>query len=143
MDIKKKVTQLIKKHNTSDPFKLADLTNIAVQFGDLGGKYLGNYIQYRRSKIIIIDQLRTPANRLPFICAHELGHAICTPKDNTRWLKNYTMSINADKVERQANTFAVELLLPDELLREYECHSIYTLASMVGVPQELVGLKKT
>ena len=41
----------------------------------------------------------------------------------------------------QANTFAVELLLPDELLREYPDCSIYQLAASVGVPSEFVGLK--
>jgi len=36
---------------------------------------------------------------------------------------------------------AVELLLPDELLREYEGYSIYHLAASCGVPQEFVELK--
>ena len=55
---------------------------------------------------------------LNFVCAHELGHALCTTKENTQWLKTYTMSINSDKIERIANTFAVELLLPDTYLKE-------------------------
>ncbi|EFM23065.1 hypothetical protein HMPREF9166_1291 [Selenomonas sp. oral taxon 149 str. 67H29BP] len=36
---------------------------------------------------------------------------------------------------------AVELLLPDELLREYPNCSIYQIAASVGVPEEFVGLK--
>ena len=47
-----------------------------------------------------------------------------------------------DKFERQANTFAVELLLPDELLREYEGYSIYHIAASYGVPEEFVELKR-
>ena len=46
------------------------------------------------------------------------------------------------RFERQANTFAVELLLPDELLREYPDCSIYQLAASVGVPREFVELKQ-
>lgn len=110
-------------------------------YSDLGGKY-GNYLKYKRSKFIIIDDTRTPEAMLPFVCAHELGHALCTPNDNTQWLKTYTMDINADRVERLANTFAVELLLNDEYLAEHPGTSIYTLANCRGVPHRFIKLKK-
>ena len=74
--------------------------------------------------------------------AFKLGHALYTPKDNTQWLKTYTTSINADRVERVANEFAVELLLNDEYLLEHNGSSIYKLAECRGVPQQFVRLKK-
>lgn len=80
---------------------------------------------------------------LPFVCAHELGHALCTPNDNTQWLKTYTMDINADRVERLANMFAVELLLNDGYLAEHPGTSIYTLAHCRGVPHRFIKLKKS
>ncbi|WP_314797209.1 ImmA/IrrE family metallo-endopeptidase [uncultured Selenomonas sp.] len=46
------------------------------------------------------------------------------------------------RFERQANTFAVELLLPDDLLREYPDCSIYQLARSAGVPENFVELKR-
>ena len=117
MDIKTKVEQLINKHGTNDPFEIAKQENIHIWYGDLGGKF-GNYIKYRREKYIFIDKNKTPAEMIKFVCAHELGHALCTPKENTQWLKTYTMSINSDKIEHIANTFAVELLLPDTYLKK-------------------------
>lgn len=48
---------------------------------------------------------------------------------------------SASKLEREANTFAVELLLPDDFIRENEGCSIYQLARLRGVPEELVELK--
>ncbi|MBF1694672.1 MAG: hypothetical protein HXO82_09590 [Selenomonas sp.] len=45
------------------------------------------------------------------------------------------------RFERQANTFAVELL-PDELLCKYADCSIYQLARSVGVPEEFIDLKQ-
>lgn len=45
------------------------------------------------------------------------------------------------RFERQANIFAVELLLPDDLLREYPDCTVYQLARSVGVPEELIELK--
>ena len=72
---------------------------------------------------------------------HELGHAVCTPDANTSWISAYTLALNTDRIEREANTFAVELLLPDDFVRENEGCSIYQLARLRGVPEELVELK--
>lgn len=142
MDVKKVVHQLITKYDTDDPFRLAQEKNIQILYGDLGGK-LGNYLKYKRSKFIIIDDNQTPGILLSFVCAHELGHALCTPDDNTQWLKTYTMSINADRVERLANQFAVELLLNDDYLAAYPDVSIYALADGRGVPHRFIPLKKS
>lgn len=141
MDVKKVVHQLITKYDTDDPFRLAQEKNIKILYGDLGGKF-GNYLKYKRSKFIIIDNVRTPEWMLPFVCAHELGHALCTPNDNTQWLKTYTMSVNADRVEHIANEFAVELLLNDTFISNNSETSIYNLANNRGVPRQFIKLKK-
>lgn len=141
MDVKQKANQLIYQYKTDNPFKVAQFKNIRIIYADLGGK-LGNYLKYRRSKFIIIDNIRTPTNMHSFICAHELGHAICTPDDNTEWLKAYTMKINADKIEYIANHFAVEFLLNDEYIhRNKECN-IFQLAQLKGIPRDMIKLKE-
>lgn len=141
MDVRRKVAELLHRYKTADPFQLAAYKNIRIIYADLGGKF-GNYLKYKRSKFIIIDERRTPANMLPFVCAHELGHALCTPNDNTQWLKTYTISINADRVEHVANQFAVELLLNDDFIAEHEGISLYDLAECCGVPHQFIQLKK-
>ena len=141
MDVKKVVHQLITKYDTDDPFRLAQEKNIKILYGDLGGKF-GNYLKYKRSKFIIIDNIRTPEWMQPFVCAHELGHALCTPNDNTQWLKTYTMSVNADRVEHIANEFAVELLLNDNIISENPDSSIFSLAYAKGIPKQFLYLKK-
>ena len=141
MDIRQKVSELIQRYKTDDPFLIADLKNIHIVYGNLGGKF-GNYIKYKRSKFIILDDKRTPERILPFVCAHELGHALCTPNENTQWLKTYTMTVNADYIERMANEFAVELLLNDKYISDHAEHSIYNLADCRGVPQQFIVLKK-
>lgn len=142
MDVQQKVATLIRRYKTDDPFRLAACKNIIIMYSDLGGKF-GNYLKYKRSKFIIIDNKRTPESLLQFVCAHELGHALCTPNDNTQWLKTYTMSINADRIEHLANQFAVELLLNDGYIVEHEGFSIYALANCKGVPRQFIQLKKT
>ncbi len=141
MDVQQKVVSLIRRYKTDDPFRLAAYKNIHIIYADLGGKF-GNYLKYKRSKFIIIDDKRTPEALLSFVCAHELGHALCTPNDNTQWLKTYTMSINADRVERLANQFAVELLLNNDYLTDHPEVSIYALADCRGVPHRFIQLKK-
>ena len=141
MDIRKKVQQLIRRHGTNDPERLARTMGINVIYIDLGGSVYGTYLKYKRVKTILIDAERTPEHLRRFVLAHELGHAVCTPDANTSWISAYTLALNTDRIEREANTFAVELLLPDSFIRENEGYSIYQLARLRDVPEELVGLK--
>ncbi|MGN0958252.1 MAG: ImmA/IrrE family metallo-endopeptidase [Selenomonas bovis] len=141
MDIRKKVQQLIRRHGTNDPERLARTMGINVIYIDLGGSVYGTYLKYKRVKTILIDAERTPEHLRRFVLAHELGHAVCTPDANTSWISAYTLTLNTDRIEREANTFAVELLLPDSFIRENEGCSIYQLARLRGVPERLVELK--
>lgn len=141
MDIRKKVQQLIRRHGTNNPERLARTMGINVIYIDLGGSVYGTYLKYKRVKTILIDAERTPEHLRRFVLAHELGHAVCTPDANTSWINAYTLALNTDRIEREANTFAVELLLPDDFVRENEGCSIYQLARLRGVPEGLVELK--
>ena len=141
MNIRKKVQQLIRRHGTNDPERLARTMGINVIYIDLGGSVYGTYLKYKRVKTILIDAERTPEHLRRFVLAHELGHAVCTPDANTSWISAYTLALNTDRIEREANTFAVELLLPDDFVRENEGCSIYQLARLRGVPEGLVELK--
>jgi Zn-dependent peptidase ImmA (M78 family) len=139
MDVKRTASRLIKRYHTNDPVKLAEYKNIIVTYGDLGGK-LGNYLEYHRCQFIIIDPARAPEPLHRFICAHELGHALCTPKANTRWLKAYTLSLDC-KIESIANQFAVELMLPDSIIQQHPNISVYELAEAYGIPHSMIKLK--
>ena len=76
-----------------------------------------------------------------FVLAHELGHMQMHRNLNTVFMDTKTFNPHS-RFERQANTFAVELLLPDDLLREYPDCSIYQLAASAGVPEGFVELKR-
>ncbi|MGE8203982.1 ImmA/IrrE family metallo-endopeptidase [Heyndrickxia sp. NPDC080065] len=138
--MKKVIKRLYQLYKTYDPFELAERKNIIVQFEPLGS-ILGYYSFHKRVQFIHInEQLEENMQRL--VCAHELGHAILHPKVNTSFLKKNTF-FSIDKLEMEANLFAVELLMPDEYLYELNNTSI-TLreaAAMYGVPKEIVHLK--
>ncbi|MGE7113208.1 ImmA/IrrE family metallo-endopeptidase [Lysinibacillus sp. NPDC047702] len=140
MGIKKLVGQLIKKYGTINPFELANLLGIVVVFEPLGSIY-GYYSKSHRAKVIHINE-NLPYNIQFLTCAHELGHSILHPEINTAFLKKNTL-FSTDKIEIEANTFAVEFLLPDELFNEQCCSgfTIYDAIEEKGVPIELLSLK--
>lgn len=64
-------------------------------------------------------------------------------KLNTPFLKRKTLSPLA-KIERQTNSFTVELLLPDSKMEEYK-HTDMSLEKINvthGIPKEIVRLKR-
>lgn len=139
MNIKNIVTKLIKKYGTNDPFQIAKQENIHIIYIDLGGK-LGNYVKYKREKFILIDKRKTTDNLLKFVCAHELGHALCTPKENTPFLRDNTLfSIN--KLEIEANKFAVDLLITDEAIDEVKHLTLDQMANYFGINKNLIKLR--
>ncbi len=142
MNIKEIIGQLVKKYSTDNPFKLADLLGIVIVFEPLGSIH-GYYSRSHRTKVIHINE-NLPYSKQFLTCAHELRHAILHPDENTAFLKKNTL-FSTDKIEVEANTFAVELLLPDKLFLEqdnYSCFTIYDAINEKGVPVELLSLKR-
>lgn len=140
MDIKENVLNIVEKYQTTDPFEIARQKEITVLYADLGNT-LGFYNTYKRFKFIHINnQIDEITQR--FVCAHELGHAVLHPKSNTPFLRNQTF-FSVDRLEIEANTFAVELLLTDEMVSAYEDTrlSIQEVAEIHGVPGGFARLK--
>lgn len=131
-DYQGKVTKLVKKHGTNDPFRLARSLGIVILFMDLGAIY-GFFRKYKRVKTIVINnQLDEWVKR--YVCAHELGHAILHSDVNTAFLKNNTF-YSVGRLENQANEFAVNLLLYDVNLDDYETK--YDVLRANGIPLEM------
>ncbi|MCX2825296.1 ImmA/IrrE family metallo-endopeptidase [Bacillus pseudomycoides] len=140
MGIKEYVLNIAKKYGTTNPFEIARQKNIYVLYEDLGNT-LGFYNTYKRFKFIHINnQIEETTQR--FVCAHELGHALLHPKANTPFLRNQTF-FSVDRLEIEANTFAVELLLTDEIVSEYKNTnlSIQEVAEIHGIPRGFARLK--
>jgi Zn-dependent peptidase ImmA (M78 family) len=136
------VTKLKKKYKTTDPFELSSLMNIQVIPWDLHDEINGFYKYDKRNKYIFFNNnLSSELQR--FVCAHELGHAVLHPRANTPFLRNKTF-FSIDKIEVEANTFAVELTLPEKFLNDYQNTNIsnYELTKIYGIPNDLAHLIK-
>lgn len=130
---------LIEKFKTNNPFELAKYKNIHVIRWNLHNDISGFYKYLRRSKYIFLNSSLTDTESY-FVCSHELGHALQHPRTNTPFLREKTL-FSVDKVEVEANKFAVELLMTDDLLQEYNYLTIWEVAKIANVPREVVHLK--
>lgn len=140
--IKRKVVELIEKHNTNDPLVIASSENIFVHSWDLDRNINGFYKYIRRSKHIFYNS-NIEEELIAYVCAHELGHAILHPRANTPFMRSNTL-FSVDQIEVEANRFAVELLMPDHYIYELGDTNltINDAASIYGVPKEVSHLKE-
>ncbi|MDQ0254890.1 Zn-dependent peptidase ImmA (M78 family) [Evansella vedderi] len=130
--IKKKIYLLTRKFNTNCPFKIADEMGIQVLHEPLGDT-LGYYSKHFRIKFIHINEAVNDKKK-QFICAHELGHAVLHPDVNTPFLKKHTL-FSTDRIEVEANTFAVKLLFHNGI---EESVTINEAVEEYGVPKRLL-----
>lgn len=134
-----KVNYLKRKFKTSDPFELCDYLHIKIFKEDLGDNINGFFQSAPRNRIIHINS-RLKENEQRITCAHELGHAIFHYKQNVLFLeKNTFLCVN--KFEKEADTFAAELLITDELLLQYENCNIDFISNCEGISSKYIRLK--
>jgi len=132
------VLHLTKKYNTSNPFELADLLNISVFYENLG-TINGYYNRPLRMKQIHINCLLNEQEQ-KYTCAHELGHAILHPNASTPFLRSNTM-LSVEKLEIEADTFAVNLLIPDDTIIENSMYTTEQFSRLLGYRKELIELR--
>ncbi|QDQ01163.1 ImmA/IrrE family metallo-endopeptidase [Lysinibacillus fusiformis] len=141
MWIKEIVQDLINKHQTNDFSVIAQQMNIQIVEHNLHEEIYGFYRYVRRNKYIFINS-NLAEHKKKFVRVHELGHVVLHPDVDTPFMRSNTY-FSVDKIEHQANRFAVELLISDELVQEYisEQLTIYDIAALHHIPVDLVKLK--
>lgn len=139
MNVHSIVERTIKKYKTRSPYDLADLMGISISRCELG-TIRGYYSKKFRIKQIVLN-CNLSENDERFVLAHELGHAIMHENLNTPFLTEKTM-LSKNKYEREANTFAVELLVPDTEVIENPDLTLGQLARLTGYSEDLLKCKK-
>lgn len=127
------ILNLIKKYKTNCPFELSRALGIHIRFMDLGEGTKGLYYRKLRRRFIVIHN-ELPLEWQRFVCAHELGHDRMH-KGINRFFLEESSYFCPGKLERQANSFAVKLLLANSSPEQGESLEVYY--SRLGIPPEI------
>lgn len=138
MDIKKLTDSLVRKYRTRNPFEIIRGLNVILVFVPLVDTR-AFYQYFQRNNIIYIDE-NLPYHEQVFECAHELGHMFLHKKTNAIFMDTRT-GFNTDKFENEANMFAMNLLIGDETLIEYQEYTLEQLSRVLGYEERLIDLR--
>lgn len=136
--IKLDIKKLITKQKTRNPIEIAENLGIIVTYEELG-TINGYYNTAFRQKFIHINK-SLPKHKQQFTAAHELGHALLHPNANAPFMKENTY-LSVDKMEIEANRFAVNLLISDEDLEEYKEFTTEQMARLLGYHEKMIELR--
>lgn len=138
-----KALELVKKFGTRDPFEIAENLGITIMFREDFKNLKGMYKVILRNRYIFINSNLEPSMQA-LVCAHELGHDLL----HRVFLKSsvfqeFVLYDMKSKPEYEANIFASELLLDDEVV--YSCfkegYDVYQVASILGIDINLLLIK--
>lgn len=139
INIHARVKHLIRKYGTRDPKKIIAYLGIDLRYEDIG-KAKGFYIRLLTNKYIVINK-NLDENEQLIVLAHELGHALLHYHKSTCFIREYTL-FPRGRIENEANKFAAELLINDDIDKCYLEHfSISQLSCYFSVPEQLVKYK--
>lgn len=137
--IRQAVDGLVCSCGTRDPYRIADSLNIEIDEYPFRSNIKGVVIEASEQVCIAINSMLSEPWRR-FVLAHEIGHVRLSTKGvGYFFLSEYTLMLPL--VEREANIFAMELLIGDERPRWGETAEQF--AARVGVPAEMVGYRAT
>ena len=125
---------------TRDPVAIAKFADIGIAVIPLGN-IAGNYMLLKPNRRFFVNEdisIDDPMYRV--VVAHELGHALLHRKENCAFLQNHTLLLTSG-IEREANQFAAELLIPDDMLQNYSGHTGDLFCACTGYPKELLKLR--
>lgn len=137
-DIKQLVNYYVRKFNTRNPYDLARYLNVEVQVGELGSR-AGCYMFLKNHKCVFLNE-DLEENEMRLVMAHELAHSIMHRKENCYFIRSKTLLLTS-KMEIEANTFAAELLIPDELILENPGISADQIARIAGYDKKIMNFK--
>lgn len=136
--IKKIVKALIIKYKTNNVYELAKCLGIILKIVPLGST-AGSYLYIKRRKTIFINSNIIEYERI-IVLAHEIGHAILHKKTNCYFMQNKTLLLTS-KIELEANIFAAEYLIKDNIFEGYEDFTLQQISSIENISLDLLKLK--
>ena len=94
----------------------------------------------KNHKCIFLNEDLNEQERI-LVMAHELAHSIMHRKENCYFIRNKTLLLTSE-IETEANMFAAELLIPDDLIYENPGMSKSQIARLAGYDERIMEFKK-
>lgn len=132
MNIEYKVKDLIKKYNTSNIKELVDHLDISIEHQDFKAKTLDSRLMIVDSKGYIFVRSDLNCAYENFLIAHELGHYVLHFDENISF--NFLRRVYKTRLEREANEFAIRLLMYEELHNIKDIENIEFIVKEKGIP---------
>lgn len=140
MDVKTRANQIARKYKSRNPFEIVRGLNIILVRCPLYD-VRGFYQYFQRNNIIYLDESLSDQEQR-FVLAHELGHMFLHKKANAIFMDSKTQ-LNTTKYETEADLFAIELLLPDDELLNYQESGMEAeqISRITGYCKDLIEMK--
>ena len=116
LNIPLRVRNLVNRHDTSDPYRIAKELNCSVYFLDLPSTVNGFWKRTLRRRTIAINKNLPEWQQAAVLC-HELGHIVCHGRYTAFSMRN--VSYSNTRIEREADEFATYLMAYRYNLDEY------------------------
>lgn len=134
--------KLIKKFDTRDPFQLCQAIGVEVFYADLGS-LKGMYKYLKKNRFAVINENLDPFTKT-LVCAHELGHDILHQNLARKvCLQEFILYDMKSRPEYEANLFASEILLPDDIILNlaHDGYDIEQISKELCTDLNLIALK--
>lgn len=138
MDIKKRADTLARFFKSRNPFEIIRGLNVILVYYPLDG-VRGFYQYFQRNNIIYIDE-QLPEHEKKFVLAHELGHMMLHKGTNAIFMDTRT-HFKSSRYETEADLFAMYLLVPDDMIAEYNDCTTEQASRAIGYHEQLIELR--
>jgi Zn-dependent peptidase ImmA (M78 family) len=152
-------TDLLKRLKIKEPpvnvEAIAEKLKINIEHDDLDDDVSGFLILKKNNHTIVVNE-NHPSNRQRFTIAHEIGHFVLHANNGKELFidKKYARDINSStgeiNEEMEANSFAAELLMPAQMLKDelvssgfnvFDDMATFALAKKFRVSEQALGYR--
>jgi len=132
MNINSKIETLFYEFKTSNVKEIADHLDISIQYQDFKAKTLDSRLMIVDSKGYIFVRSDLDCAYENFLIAHELGHYVLHYDENISF--NFLRRVYKTRLEREANEFAIRLLMFEKLHNIKDIENIEFIVKEKGIP---------
>ena len=132
MNVENKLNYLLNEFKTSNLKEIADHFDISIQHQDFKAKTLDSRLMIVDSKGYIFVRNDLDCAYENFLIAHELGHYVLHFDKDISF--NFLRRVYKTRLEREANEFAVRLLMYEELHNIKDIENIEFIVKEKGIP---------